>query len=147
MKYTKTCECCGSKVTAFTHNVSQPMISAFIKFAERYIDTKSPININKDLRLTHSQKCNLPKMQYSGLIQSVEDNEWVLTIDGLQFYYGELSILLPVATMQNVVIPDNHEAWDTHRRPRKWKNIHDIYKTRYKQRQEYQEEKYSYPHD
>lgn len=141
MKYSKRCECCGHKITAFTHSVNKSMIGAFDRLVEFYLREGRSANINKELNLTHNQKCNLPKMQYYGLIQNLREGLWIPTRKGLSFYYGEISILMPVATINNKVIEDDHEAWNTHSTPRRTVNIMDIEESHYKQRPEYQEEK------
>ena len=140
MKYNKICDCCGQGVVAYTHNINRPIVEAFIRLVEYYQDTRSGVNINQDLGLTHNQKCNLPKLQYYGLIRRTPEG-WFPTIRGMMFYFGEIPVLAPVATLGNEVIPDNHEAWDTHEKSRKSIMIGDIVETHYKPRSAYQQEK------
>jgi len=140
MKYQKECQCCGQSVTAYTHNINRQMIEAFIKLIEQYDKKKVPVNINQELGLDHNQKCNLPKLQYYGLIVRTPEG-WLPTKQGHQFYYAEIGVLSPVATMGNELLSEDHEAWKTHEKKRKTVFINDIVANHYKRREEYQEEK------
>jgi hypothetical protein len=140
MKYQETCPHCAGVIACYTHNINRLMIIAFQKLVEKYLHTKQPVNINTDLELDHNQKCNLPKMQYYGLIVKVPDG-WAVTNRGLKFYYNELPVLMPVATLNNETIPDDHPAWKTHKKPRVEKYISQIDGYIYKKRPEYQQEK------
>lgn len=142
MKYTEECGHCGHVVTAFTHNLNKPLINLFIRFVEEYLRNPRPINVNQEIQATHTQLCNWQKLRYFDLIKEVDGQGlWVPTSIGIDFYYGEITMLTPVATINAEVIPDDHEAWETHTRDRQWKTIREIEETHYKKRPEYQAEK------
>jgi hypothetical protein len=140
VKYREECPHCGQVVAAYTHNINEPMIKAFIKLVEHYDESHRPVNINTDLGLDHNQKCNLPKLQYYGLIIHTQDG-WVPSELGYDFYYGEAEVLCPAATMGNQVLPDDHPAWKTHSTKRFYRSISDIAEYFYKKRPEYANEK------
>ncbi len=142
MKYTKECECCGHKMTAYTHNLNKPMVIAFNVVLEEYLATKNPVNVYALDRLDYNQKCNFQKLRYFGLMDFIGGAGWYPTQLGFKFYYGERSVLTPVASMGNKILPDDHEAWNTHGSPRRWVSAMDIAGDgAYKRRPEYQAEK------
>lgn len=140
MNYHKKCECCGQQLSAYTHNINHAMITAFVKLVKKYDSRLKPVNINQDLDLDHNQKCNLPKLQYFGLIKNCPEG-WFPTDLGYSFYYGETTVLVPAATMGNDVLPDDHEAWATHKAKRVFRSIYNFGNYAYKKRPEYQAEK------
>jgi len=142
MKYKETCECCGHTATAFTHNLNKTIIGAFIQFVARYEQERRPMNINKEFQWSHNQLANFRKLKFFNLIKKTNDNGyWVPTIKGIKFFYGEISVNDPVATMNGEEIPDDHPAWDTQRKKRRRLFISEVEETHYKQRPEYQAEK------
>jgi hypothetical protein len=66
---------------------------------------------------------------------------WLPTQFGLRFFYNEVGVIAPVATMNDVLLADNHKAWETHTKPRKHVYIEDLTEFQYKTRAEYQQEK------
>lgn len=142
MKYSKTCECCGHIQTAYTHNLNEPMVLAFNVVVEEYLATKEPVNVYGLERLDYNQKCNFQKLKYFGLMDFAGGVGWFPTALGLQFYYGERAVITPVASMGNEVLPDNHEAWDTHGGKRRWVYPQDVANEwAYKKRPDYKAEK------
>lgn len=142
MKYSKVCEHCESKVTAYTHSLNRQMVTAFNVVVEQYLATRNPVNVYALDRLDYNQKCNFQKLRYFGLMDFIGGAGWYPTQLGLKFYYGERSVQTPVATMGNKVLPDNHEAWDTHGPKRRWVYAMDLADDwAYKRRPEYQAEK------
>jgi hypothetical protein len=141
MKYQETCPHCGQIITAYTHNINKPMAYAFVTFMQEYERTRRPVNINSGLSITHNQICNMPKLQYYGLIKRLEGEGWIPTERGILWYKGEAAIETPVATMSNRVLPDNHPAWATHKKGRTTVTLESVTGFRYKQRDEYQAEK------
>lgn len=144
MDYKIKCECCDSIVTAYTHNLNKPIVSALRQIVDFYQNKRQMCNIAKDLRLTHNQIANFQKLQYFGLVQKI-DGGWLPTRDGVDFVHGELSVLNPVATFKGQVIPYTHEAWKTHKGKPELTNIKDVDVFSYKQRPEYQSEKSQQP--
>ena len=119
MKYTTTCDECHHKVTAFSHSLNEPLVSVFTRFVAEYLRIRRPINPNKEITATHNQLANWQKLRYFGIIKEVDGQGlWVPTELGIAFYYSEKPIRTPVATINAVVIPDDHEAWETHTKPR-----------------------------
>lgn len=142
MKYKKKCDHCRQEITAYTHNLNQPMAEAFCQMVKFYLDHRRGANLDKDLNLTKNQFANFQKLRYFGLTINT-DNGWVPTQKGMQFYRGEISILRTVATMNNAVLPRDHEAWSSHKAPLMTIRIDQLLPTHFKQREEYQAEKSS----
>lgn len=142
MKYVTTCETCDHRVSAFTHHLNKPLVNVFIRFVEEYLRRQEPVNPNREIKATHNQLANWQKLRYFDLIKEADgDGKWVPTSIGIDFYYNDVAVLTPVATINAEVIPDDHEAWETHTRDRQWKTIREIEETHYKTRPEYQAEK------
>jgi len=143
MKYHELCPHCDQQITAYTHNINHYMVDALHQLMDYYYRTKKSCNINKDLKLDHTQMCNLPKLQYFGFIRKVEVGKWYPTQRGLNFLENKLKVTVPVATLNNEVLPDNHKAWETHKKPRKEISVRDIVDTifEYKGTADYQKEK------
>lgn len=149
MKYQETCDCCGNKITAYTHNLNKPLVGALRQLVDFYqasqIDHRisgKACNLAGDLRLTHNQLANFQKLQYFGLVIDIKDG-WIPTRLGIDFIHGLETVLNPVATFKNEVIPLTHEAWKTHTATPQRVNVHDVDETCYKQRVEYATEKSS----
>lgn len=141
MKYSKVCPHCGQKVTAFTHKLNKVIVQCFIRFVERYVEEKRPININKEMGWGHNQLANFRKLKFFKLIAKADDNGfWKPTQAGIRFYCGEEGVMNPVATMGGETLREDHEAWETHSKARRLAFIHDIDDTHYKERQEYKDE-------
>lgn len=140
MKFQEVCECCGSVVTAYTHNLNVPLVKALRKLVDYFEANRVACKLQSDLELTHNQFANFQKLQYFGLVYG-SGSGWMPTKDGIDFIHGEISIKNPVATMANKVLPDNHPAWATHLKSRELVSIREVDETCYKKREEYGEEK------
>ena len=144
MKYTNTCECCGHKVTAFTHQLNKGLAEAFKAFVDKYAEIKAPVSPSKDLNLTHTQLANWQKLRYWDLIKPIDNNKglWVPTPNGILFYQDRISVMKTVATINAEVLPQTHEAWETHTKNVELVRITDLIDDfEYKQRPDYQAEK------
>jgi len=143
MKYQRQCECCGQTVTAYSHNINGPLASAFIALTERYLESKQPVNINKECGLDHNQIANFQKLQHFLIVKRIEGAGWVPTPVGLSFYYGECRVLNPAGSFGNRTLSDDHEAWKTHKKPRIAVSLKDLIDGpwEYKKRPEYQAER------
>lgn len=124
---------------AYTHALNEPLARAFLVFANEYITTKRPVNVNQ-LTLTHNQLANFQKLRHFGLVINIEKG-YILSTKGEQFYYGETSVLNPAASMDNVTLPDDHPAWQTHARKRERITINSILPYHYKTRVDFKAEK------
>lgn len=140
MKFSKTCECCGQKVTAYTHNLNQPLVEAFASMVAKYLEGREPVDL-AGLNLDHKQLCNFQKLRHFGLVDFFEKSRWFPTESGLKFYFGETSVLNPSASMGNKTLEDTHEAWDTHAKHRVRVTIANLLPYHYKQRPQYQAER------
>lgn len=140
MKYQESCECCGGVVTAYTHNLNVPLVKALRKLVDYFEEYRKACNLQKCLDLTHNQLANFQKLQYFGLVFGTREG-WIPTQEGVEFIHGEFTVVNPVATMGNKVIPDNHKAWETHGKERKLMSIEMIDDVSYKKREAYQSEK------
>lgn len=110
MKYSNKCECCGHKSNAFTHKLNSGIIDAFIVFVQRFYETGQPVNINTDINLTHNQLANFRKLKFFSLIMKTsKSGYWVPTDMGVSFYHGAMAVPDTVATMNNKVLPGDHE--------------------------------------
>jgi len=140
MKYQEICECCGSVVTAYTHNLNVPLVKALRKLVDYFEARRLACNLQDDLDLTHNQLANFQKLQYFGLVYGANGG-WIPTKSGIDFIHGEVAVKNPVATMANKVLADDHKAWETHTKERTLVMVNDIDNFSYKQREEYQKEK------
>lgn len=146
MKYREKCECCDrchKYSVAYTHQINKPMILAFQAFIEKYFETKTYVKINEEtLGIDHNQICNLQKMKYYGLMVRHEGEAWLPTKKGVAFYFGRAFVMTPAGSIDNEILPDDHPAWETHKKKRELKWIWDFDEEwKYKKRPEYQQEK------
>ena len=140
MKYSKTCDHCDHQNTAYTNNLNAQMVGALKQLVEFYETKKKKCNLQENLRLTHNQFANFQKLQYFGLARRDKEG-WLPTNDGIEFIYGSVCITVPVAVMNGEILPDDHEAWDTHAGERHQVFVFDIDETAYKKRPEYAKER------
>jgi len=140
MKYQERCECCGGVVTAYTHNLNVPLVKALRQLVDYFEANRKACNLQESLSLTHNQLANFQKLQYFGLVYGVREG-WIPTQEGIEFIHGEYSVMNPVATMANKVLPDNHKAWETHTKERYLVGVNEIDNFSYKRREDYQAEK------
>lgn len=142
MKYRKECECCGHVEAAYTHRLNKTIIGTLITFVELYQRVNRPVNVNTEINWSHNQLASFRKLKFFGLVDKTNNNGcWVPTTLGLRFYYGEASVTNPAASLNDQVLPPDHEAWATHEETRTVVKINDIEETHYKKRPEYQGEK------
>lgn len=150
MKYQENCECCGNVITAYTHNLNKPLVSALRQLVDfyqktQYIDHRvsgMACNLASDLNLTHNQLANFQKLQYFGLVLDTKDG-WFPTSLGIDFINGTEKVLNPVATFKNEVLPYTHKAWATHKTAPFLIGVLDVDVSCYKKREEYAQKKSS----
>ena len=139
MKYSKTCECCGHQDTAYTYTLNEGKVQALSKLVDRYEITRKPVQLG-ELGISNSQYTNFCHLQYFELAKHIPEG-WVPTEEGIKFIHGQIGVKMPVAVMASEVLPDDHEAWETHDKDRAIAFVFDIDQTAYKQRPDYAEER------
>jgi hypothetical protein len=140
MKYSQTCHHCTHQVTAYTLNLNESMVQAFITFIEKFLEEGRPLK-KSEIGLTNSQYTNFPNLRYHGILALDGEGCIEPTELGMKFYYGEVGLMLPSAHMGGKSLPSDHPAWDTHDKPRQLKYITDLFPTHFKQRPEFAAEK------
>ena len=144
MKYKLTCPACDQSVTAYTHHLNAPLALAFVRLVEHYFEARRPVNINQEIGLDHAQICNFTKLRYFGLVDLIHGHGWVPSTFGIAFYEGRASVSDPSGSLGNQTLPPDHEAWKTHKNPRRNFFLRDVLSDFvYKKRPEYQAEKSS----
>ena len=142
MKYHKSCEYCGHRISAYTIGLNQSQISAFSRFAAKYLENGRKPLLKPAIGLSNAQYTNFHNLVYFGIIfKAPEHDGWYLTELGEKFYYGETDILTPAGFMGGQALSEEHEAWKTHDKPRKLVNIRDLMPLEWKKRPQYQQEK------
>lgn len=147
MNYLKKCDCCGHQITAYTVGINKGLLEAFVRFGDYYLQNRQGISkhIMESLGIikSNSQYTNFHNLQYFGIIAHDEGNReiWHLTPFGEKFFYNEVSVLSPVAVMAGRVLPDDHEAWLSHAKPRRSVRIDSRLDPSYKRWREYRQEK------
>lgn len=140
MKYSRTCECCGSVVTAYTHKLNKWLVSWLRQLVDHYEIHKSWANLREDLKLSITQYTNMQKLQYFKLAYR-DSNGRVPTQKWSNFVYWLSPCENTSATLGKSILPPDHEARATHKAPVKMMYIHDVDETQYKRREEYAQEK------
>jgi hypothetical protein len=89
----KHCECCGAPLVEYKHSLSKGIARCLYKLAQA---GGGPIKLN-ELPLNHTQQCNMPKLQYWGLIEkshpdSARAGIWNITELGWSFLRAEMRI-------------------------------------------------------
>lgn len=138
MKYSKKCDHCGHKNTAYLHGLNIGKVSALRKLVDRYEMTKAPVQLG-DLGITNSQYTNFCHLAYFDLATHLTEG-WIPTQKGIMFIYGEIGVQTPVAILNSEVLPLDHEAWATHNTRPAIAFVMDINNTAYKKRPEFQKE-------
>ena len=110
-KKSERCPCCGHEQTIYAHNINKNTLSALQQLVGFYEREREECNINKDLKLTHNQRCNLPKLQYFGLIYKKGRSRWVPTQKGTAFVKGSVLSHTRTMTLGGVVLASAHPAW------------------------------------
>lgn len=124
--------------TAYTYNLNVGKVSALRKLVDHYEEKKVPVQLG-DLKLTNSQYTNFCHLVYFGLAKHIHGG-WLPTETGIAFIYGEVSVLVPVAVMNGVVLPLTHEAWATTEKQPKPVFVQGINETAYKKHEAYVQE-------
>lgn len=140
MPYKETCEHCGSVKTAYIHALNLGIVQALCDLHTKYRWTGKPVNVNRELNMTHNQAANFQKLRYWGLVQSVSGGKWVPTELARQFIEEGRRVYDRVATFDAESLPYDHEVWEG-TKPPKLVDIQSYLPTAYKQRSEYQAEK------
>lgn len=140
MKYHKMCECCGHKISAYTHSLNKPLVQSLKAVVEHYERTGKACNLQQHLNLTKNQYNNFQKLQYFDFVVNTQSG-WFPKQRGKDFIYGKIVVKVPVATFGKQILGENHEAWETHKKDRRVVSITDIDSTCWKQKVSYQEEK------
>lgn len=140
MNYSKECNCCWHKLTAYTHNLNKWLVSAFCKLMEFYNKKRRWANLQKDLDLTKNEYNNFQKLRYFWLVWR---KDWlrVPTLNGISFYDWRTYSYNKVASMWNQPLPINHEARSTETKNPKKVWIDEVMPIEYKRREEYGIEK------
>lgn len=141
MKYSKKCDCCGQQITAYIHNLNQPLVSALRQLVDFYEAHKCECNISHDLSLTHNQIANFQKLKHFGLVELLKKGGYFPTEHGIKFIYGDEFAPTMAASMGNETLPVSHPAWDTHPTKPIWVSVKEIDNFSYKQKSAYREEK------
>jgi hypothetical protein len=140
MKFNEQCKCCGSQLTAYTHNLNAQLVQALRQLVDFYETSKRAANLQTDLKLDHNQYNNFQKLQYFGLAFRTPDG-WLPEEYGIKFIYGEQAAPTTAATMGGKVIPYSDPIWKTHGTPVEWKFVKTIDEISYKKRPDYAAEK------
>lgn len=139
MKYHEICPCCGNKITAYTHNLNKPLVSALRQLTDFYEKNKTGCNIERDLRITHNQIANFQKLKYFNLVANTK-NGWVPTQLAFDFISNEIGVFSPVATFKDQILPIDHPAWKTHNGGQILFMVKDVDQDSYKKREDYSSE-------
>lgn len=83
MKEQKRCECCGAKMVEYKHSLNSGLAIALNKLVKH----GKPATL-KELGLAINQFNNFQKLQYWGLVDKNEDNEWYATRTAGRFFEG-----------------------------------------------------------
>lgn len=142
MNYSNKCDHCGHIETAYVHSLNVGKVQALKKLVESY---ERPLTLGLpcelgSLGISNSQYTNFCHLVYFGLAEHLE-NGWIPTEVGIKFIHGEVGVTIPQAVMGGVILPDDHEAWQTHTGARRTAFVFDVDETAYKKRSEYAQEK------
>lgn len=149
MNYSRQCQCCGRRVTAYLVHLNAGLVSAFVAFAEARIRLGRPVR-KAEIALDHSQYGNFQKLKHFGLVElstfgnSKEDEAtegWEMTPAGWSFLRGGLAVDTPAAQFGNTTLTADHEAWSTHKEPRRMVTIREVLPTEWQTRAEYAAQK------
>lgn len=96
------CPICKAKTVKYRHSL-QVLVPALIKFYNATKTTLYTGNPGK-IGLTINQHANWQKIRYWGLAERTKDHgQWYLTIKGLQFLRGEVSVPIHAITYRGHV--------------------------------------------
>ena len=131
---------CGKGSTAYTHKLSGGLVELLIKIMKQHSKTKTPVHMD-DLDLDRIQYCNWKSLKYFGLVEDCGDAGVTPTTLAQNFCMGLAPVWTTVAVMDGEIIPDGHEAWLTHKKPRVKKYIYELAQEPWKPKKEYLAEK------
>lgn len=138
MKYSITKEIV---ISAYTKALNLGLIKALEQLVEYHKQPRTKTNLQTDLNLTKNQYAGFQQLRYFGLVSHRLQNERRPTQKWIDFIEGKVPCENRVATIENKVLPYNHECRDTDNK--KWKLLYireydDCFN--YKRREEYAQE-------
>jgi hypothetical protein len=139
MRYSQSCDCCGQKVTAYTHKLNKAMVWWFAQLIGHFMFKHEPANLQRDLDLTINQNNNFQKLQYFWLVERTKW-WWVPTQYWILFYEWKVPVYERVATLGKITLWLDHMAWQSEKKLPKTVMVWEVNET-YKSREEYQQEK------
>jgi hypothetical protein len=103
----KTCPHCGAKMVEYKHSISKGLARALAKVV-RATRGRSRFEIS-ECGLTYSERENIRKLQYWGLITKAPTNsgkggEWIITTIGMDFLKGTIKVQKSVWTYRGETI-------------------------------------------
>ncbi len=142
MNYREKCPHCGRIVAAYSVQMNEGLIRAFITFSDARLRLARPV-MKHEMTLDHSQYGNFQKLRYFELIYQLENRleGWEMTPLGWSFFRGEIMILNPAGHIAGQRLADNHSAWSSHKGGRKLIGILDVLPDEYRKRPEFSAEK------
>jgi len=139
--YSEVCDCCGHIKNARAIPLSKWLVGTLRILVENWDQWK--VTTAKDTK-TNSQYCTIQKLKYFGLaIKDAEKNGWKPTRKWVEFIDWETWAMNAVIVMEDESLPLSHPARKEYKG--KWPKMvyyWQVDKERYKQRQEYIDEKY-----
>ena len=152
MKYSKTCECCGNVISAYTHKLNAWNVDMLEKLVLFYQKRHRPAIIS-ELDLSPVEYSVFGKMKHFGIISHVkqrtsvdgEEITWrIPTLKWIEWLQWKRQIENRSASFGKQTLPLDHEARQTDKIWRKLVRVRDI-KADYKQKHgdEYKKEKWT----
>lgn len=115
----KTCRCCGASLVMPVHSLTKGLVSILVACAKVGRENRTYIIDWDDANLSFSQRNNLQKLRYFGLmVMATKDGKhvprtWVITRRGWQFLAGEIRVFKQMRTFRNRIVRwDETEADD-----------------------------------
>ena len=141
MNHREICGHCGHVTTAYTLNLNEPLMQAFLMFAERRVRAGRPIK-KGEIELAPAQYSNFQNLRHMGLIQQeAKGAAWEMTPLGWEFIRGQSPVLNPAGHMGGMTLPVNHPAWTTHEGDRNAVWIKDVLPSEWRDRMSFAQEK------
>ena len=151
MKYSKTCECCGNIISAYTHKLNAWNVDMLEKLVLFHDKNDRPAIIS-ELGLSPVEYSVFSKMKHFWIIQRVNwgstDGQkiqgWIPTRKWIEWLQGKIQIESRSASFGKETLPLDHEARQTDKIWRKLVRVRDI-KADYKRKKgdEYKKEKWT----
>lgn len=143
MNYHEDCPHCGRRIAAYTVPLNRGLALAFLEFAKQRMTLGRPVD-KCEMKLTHSQYGNFPKLRYFGLVDQLEKGKaWDFTKLGLEFFLGKMKILSPAGHFAGKTMDEGHLAWMTHKEGRALISLEQVLPDEWKGLEEYRAEKRS----